>query len=95
MRRWNSVSTLLAAFALTWAASQSHAQTFNTLFSFNGTNGDVPDGNLIVSGSTLYGMAAGGGANGDGTVFSIPVTGGSPLFSPRSTGPTANFRLAV
>ena len=40
-------------------------------------------GSLTLSGSTLYGMTAAGGANGDGTIFSIPVTGGTPttLFS--------------
>ena len=49
------------------------------LTSFNGTNGDYPAGSLTLSGSTLYGMTNEGGANGNGgTVFSIPVTGGTP-----------------
>ena len=49
------------------------------LVSFNGTNGADPYGSLTLSaGSTLYGMTYGGGADGDGTVFSIPVTGGTP-----------------
>ena len=52
--------------------------TPTTLLSFNGTNGANPDGSLTLSGSTLYGMTIGGGANGDGTIFSIPVTGGTP-----------------
>jgi len=35
--------------------------------------------NVIVSGTTLYGVTAyGGDANGDGTVFSLPVGGGTP-----------------
>jgi len=57
------------------------------LYSFdNGAHsgsGAFPFGSLTLSGSTLYGMTAAGGADGDGTVFSIPVTGGTPtiLFS--------------
>ena len=48
------------------------------LFSFNGTSGANPYGDLTVSGSTLYGTTKNGGANGDGTIFSIPATGGTP-----------------
>ena len=59
--------------------------TLTTLLSFNGTNGESPSGSLTLSadGSTLYGMTYDGGANDDGTIFSIPVTGGTPtiLFS--------------
>ena len=33
---------------------------------------------MTLSGSTLYGMAENGGANADGTIFSVPVTGGAP-----------------
>jgi uncharacterized repeat protein (TIGR03803 family) len=33
---------------------------------------------LTVVGSTLYGADGGGGANGDGMVFSLPITGGAP-----------------
>jgi uncharacterized repeat protein (TIGR03803 family) len=50
------------------------------LYSFTGvgTDGASPSGSLILSGSTLYGMTGNGGANGFGTIFSIPVTGGTP-----------------
>ena len=55
------------------------------LFSFDNTHGEFPQGSLTVdsSGSTLYGMTAGGGANGEGTIFSMPTGGGTPtvLFS--------------
>ena len=51
---------------------------FQTLFSFNGTNGSSPFGNLTLSGSTLYGTTVGGGTYGDGTIFSVPLTGGTP-----------------
>ena len=40
--------------------------------------GLAPTPALTLSGSTLYGTTIGGGANGEGTVFSVPVTGGSP-----------------
>ena len=60
--------------------------TPTTLFSFDGTHGTYPVGSLILSpnGSTLYGMTSGGGnmslngGLGDGTVFSMPVGGGTP-----------------
>ena len=41
------------------------------LASFSGSNGAVPIGGLVLSGSTLYGTTG-------GEVFSIPVGGGSP-----------------
>jgi len=53
-----------------------------TLASFNGTgagtNGQNPKGSLLLIGSTLYGTTESGGPNNDGTVFSVPVTGGTP-----------------
>ena len=58
--------------------------TPTVLYSFDdGTNGATPYGSLTLSGSTLYGMTSGGGTDGLGTVFKIPVTGGTPttLFS--------------
>ena len=54
--------------------------TPTTLFNCGGILGEHPLGSLTLSadGSTLYGMTQEGGANGDGTVFSIPVGGGTP-----------------
>ena len=53
------------------------------LASFTSAEGTYPHGTLTVGGSTLYGMCEDGGANGDGTVFSVPVSGGtiSTLYS--------------
>ena len=62
-----------------WGASAAKAQaTINTLASFNVSDGSGPQGGLILSGNTLYGTTGFGGAHGDGTVFSVPVTGGTP-----------------
>jgi len=50
-----------------------------TLATFDGTaHGANPAGSLLLVGSTLYGTTSAGGANGDGTVFSLPVGGGTP-----------------
>jgi uncharacterized repeat protein (TIGR03803 family) len=59
-----------------WGAC-AHAAII-TLASFNGSNGANPQAGLAVSGSTLFGTAYTGGANNSGTVFSLPVTGGTP-----------------
>jgi uncharacterized repeat protein (TIGR03803 family) len=50
---------------------------FQTLHSFTGSTGDgsLPDGPLMLSGSTLYGVTSTGGASNDGTVFRINTDG--------------------
>ena len=53
-----------------------YASTPTTLASFNGTNGEVPEGSLIADAAgALFGTAEEGGPNGDGTVFKIAKTG--------------------
>ena len=61
-------------------ANQAKAQTLTILASFNGANGGsvYPSGGLILSGSTLYGTTYWGGTSGSGTVFSLPLAGGTP-----------------
>ena len=49
--------------------------TYTDLYNFNTTNGENPIGDLIISGSTLYGMASSGGADGFGCIFSIGTNG--------------------
>ena len=55
--------------------------TPTVLTSFNGTvnalGGINPSSGLIISGNKLYGTA-GGGPNGGGEIFSLPITGGTP-----------------
>jgi len=76
---------------LLWlVASRVGAQTFKTLYSFSGPDGAYPACGLTLSGSTLYGATTDYIPGiGLGTVFSLPVTGGSlnwsTPFSP-STG---------
>jgi uncharacterized repeat protein (TIGR03803 family) len=52
--------------------------TLKNLATFTGLNGQYPFSDLTLSGTTLYGTTASGGANGDGEVFSVPITGGAP-----------------
>jgi len=65
-------------FLLALVAAHVRGQTFTTLASFNGSNGKSPCGTLTLSGNTLYGTTYEGGAYSSGTVFSVPITGGSP-----------------
>jgi uncharacterized repeat protein (TIGR03803 family) len=61
----------VALMLLALIGGQASGQTFTTLYNFDGTHGSEPYGSLILSGSTLYGMTYGGGANSDGTIFSL------------------------
>jgi uncharacterized repeat protein (TIGR03803 family) len=52
--------------------------TITTLASFNGTNGELPVGGLIMDSSgNLYGTTESGGAHGDGTVFELAQGSGT------------------
>jgi len=53
----------------------TQAQTFTTLHSFNGSDGDSPYGDLVLSGNTLFGTTAYGGGAGKGNIFSINADG--------------------
>jgi uncharacterized repeat protein (TIGR03803 family) len=48
---------------------------FTNLHSFANADGDSPNAGLALSGTTLYGVAQSGGANGSGTVFAINTDG--------------------
>jgi uncharacterized repeat protein (TIGR03803 family) len=77
VRLW-LVGALLAALGplATFAWAQT-SYTVTTLASFSGIYGSDPTG-IVLSGNTLYGTTVLGGANNDGEVFSLPVTGGTP-----------------
>lgn len=54
---------------------------FSLVHRFAGGPGDgaSPQGSLALVGDRLYGTAAGGGANGNGVIFSVPVPEPAPL----------------
>lgn len=60
-------------------AGRAESQTFKTLLQFTGTGGTAsganPQGSLVLSGTTLYGMTQQGGANRDGNIFSFGIDG--------------------
>lgn len=59
-------------------ADRVTAQAFTNLISFTGgSDGGNPMGGLVLSGSTLYGTANGGGDSGNGTVFALNTDGTS------------------
>ncbi|MGA2068966.1 MAG: choice-of-anchor tandem repeat GloVer-containing protein [Thermoguttaceae bacterium] len=70
---------LLVLLALAASPARGQTPTLTTLFNFDGAHGANPwYGSLTLSGTTLFGMTYGGGASSDGTVFSIPTSGGTP-----------------
>jgi len=66
-----------AIFSVTTNGATSMLHTFTALDSNTGTNTDgaTPLGAMVLSGSTLYGTASGGGTGGNGTVFSVDTNG--------------------
>ncbi len=58
--------------------------TYTELFNFTGTAGafpgERPQSNLVFSGSTLYGLASGGGTSNDGVLFSYDT--GTSTYTP-------------
>ncbi|MGH9350809.1 MAG: choice-of-anchor tandem repeat GloVer-containing protein [Terriglobia bacterium] len=72
----------------------TNGSSFTNLYGFSGlTDGALPEGNLLLSGSTLYGTCSGGGAHGSGDIFSIGIDGKnfSPFYS-FDSAPTGNPR---
>jgi len=80
-----AVAALLALAAGTARAGYN----LTTLASFNGANGQYPRG-LVVSGNTLYGVTVAGGSSNLGTVFSVPLTGGTPTVLASFNGPNGD-----
>src|SRR6516225_1845387 len=69
------ISALLAGVFL-FLPGLLTAQTLTTIYNFTGTDdGYNPQGTLLLSGSTLYGTAQGGGAGSGGTVFKVETNG--------------------
>ena len=71
---------------------------FQVLHSFGSKSNDGvnPHGSFTLAGSTLYGMTSGGGAHGEGTIFSLSVTPGEVPGTPtRVTATAGNARATV
>jgi uncharacterized repeat protein (TIGR03803 family) len=49
----------------------------STIENFTGTNGELPNGSLIISNGTLYGVTSYGGAHNVGCIFSVDAAGGN------------------
>ena len=66
---------LFSCLALFVGISITNAQ-YSDLLNFTGSsNGSIPYANVIISGSTMYGMTSAGGANGVGCIFSVGTNG--------------------
>jgi uncharacterized repeat protein (TIGR03803 family) len=100
-----AAGTALAVFFWLASAGASPAQTFTTLSSFDGTNGNLPYQESLVQGrdGNYYGTARAGGANGMGSVFKVTPKGKlTVLYSFCSqtncsdgSGPVAGLALSV
>jgi len=79
MSKLNWVTKACCVFLLWVAAAVTlPAQTFTSLYSFDGTDGAFPLAGLVQgTNGELYGTANTGGANGDGTVFSLTPSSGA------------------
>jgi len=75
----STAAFLLSVITILIAGLPASAQTYtlSTLATFNGSNGGLSAGSLILSSGILYGTTAYDGADGDGTVFSVPAGGGA------------------
>ena len=102
----STFALLVVIGSMIFISAPAEAQTLTVLHSFNGAEGSYPIGDLTLSGSTLYGVTQGdSGTHNYGTVFSIPVSGGTPttLFtfnmsytgqSPHGTNPVGGLTLS-
>jgi uncharacterized repeat protein (TIGR03803 family) len=65
-----AINTDGTAYATIYSFSQSKPNASGV---YTNADGTTPVGNLIISGSKLYGMTMAGGANGRGTVFALDL----------------------
>jgi uncharacterized repeat protein (TIGR03803 family) len=66
---------------------------FTNIYSFSGSDGANPSGNLTISGNTLYGTTRAGGSWNDGTIFAISTNGAG--FTNLYSFSGANYDLAT
>ncbi len=94
MNRFKSLLPVVLACLLLSAGTAHAGYTLTTLASFNRDNGANPYAALTVSGNTLYGTTFESGANSDGTVFSVPITGGTPTVLASFNGSNGQYPYA-
>lgn len=56
-------------------AISTNGTGFTTIHAFNGNDGGVPKGSLILSGNVLYGTTEDGGPASQGTIFAVTTNG--------------------
>ena len=66
-----------ACLALMFAASAHADDSILHFFTGAPTDGSMPQGDVTISGSTLYGMTGGGGANDYGVIYRSSADGGN------------------
>src|SRR5262245_29659170 len=82
MRLQNFVGVMLISiFSLaTFGSATAATFTFKVLANFNGANGRIPSGPLLVDGQgNLFGTTAAGGATDNGTVFQLRTGTTTPV----------------
>jgi len=75
------VNNLRAVYEVSPPTVAGNPWTDAVIFSFNGTNGTLPAGRLLLDANgALYGTTDGGGTGGEGTVFKLtpPAVAGDP-----------------
>jgi uncharacterized repeat protein (TIGR03803 family) len=84
----NGGNTMFSTNMGTIFSISTSGSDFQDLHSFDGFDGQFPCGSLLMSGSTLYGMATEGGGSGAGSIFLINTsgTGFQSLYSLSNTG---------
>ncbi len=88
--RKTKISLLGALLSFSLASTASLQAQATILTSFTYTNGAFPQGDLTLIGGTLYGTTSVGGPSSYGTVFSLPVGGGTPTILGSINGPNGN-----
>jgi uncharacterized repeat protein (TIGR03803 family) len=69
--------SLFAGLIVVWASPWLAAQSFGVLHDFSAGEGSNPFGLMQASDGTLFGATHTGGANHDGTLFSVAADGSS------------------
>ena len=77
IKKFNVRVLFVIAFAITFWIAQNANADYQKLHQFSAldSNGNLPEGSLINSGNTLYGMTYEGGINDKGVIFKMDIDG--------------------